>query len=64
MLFEVMGHLKPGVTPAQATADLDSIGCVPREELSQRRRPDDFSLARPGLAGDLLGGPMKGFWPD
>ena len=25
-VFTVMGHLKPGVTPAQAVADLNSIG--------------------------------------
>ena len=25
-IFMVMGHLKPGVTPAQAIADLNSIG--------------------------------------
>ena len=25
-IFEVLGHLKPGVTPAQAVADLDNVG--------------------------------------
>jgi hypothetical protein len=25
-IFEALGHLKPGVTPAQATNDLNSIG--------------------------------------
>ena len=24
-MFEMVGHLKPGVTPAQATADLNSV---------------------------------------
>ena len=27
-IFEMMGYLKPGVTPAQAVADLNSIGSL------------------------------------
>jgi predicted permease len=57
----VMGHLKPGVTPAQATQDLNSIGAW----LSKTYPGDDegvkFTLARPGLAGDMLGGPARAF---
>ena len=36
-VFELIGHLKPGVTPAQANADLNSIGLVPGKDLSQGR---------------------------
>src|SRR6202034_504795 len=48
-------------TPAQATADLNSVGAW----LSKTYPADDegvkFTLARPGLIGDMLGGPAKAF---
>ena len=57
----VLGRLKPGVTPAQATADLNSI-CA---WLAKTYPADDdgmkLSLARPGLMGDALGGPARAF---
>ncbi|HET9307226.1 MAG TPA: ABC transporter permease [Candidatus Sulfotelmatobacter sp.] len=60
-LLMVLGHLKSGVTPAQAVTDLNSIGY----DLEKTYPKDDghmtFSLARPGLAGDWLGGPLRGF---
>ena len=60
-VFMVMGHLKVGVTHAQAIADLNSIG----SDLEKNYPNDDgnmkFSLARPGLYGDYLGRPVRGF---
>lgn len=57
----VIGHLRPGVTPANAVADLSSIGGW----LAKTYPADDegvkFSLARPGLVGDMLGGPARAF---
>jgi predicted permease len=57
----VAGRLKPGVTVAQATADLKSIGTW----LGKTYPNDDdgvtFSLARTGLMGDMMGGPTKAF---
>jgi predicted permease len=57
----VVGRLKPGVTAAQATADLNAIGA----SLAKAYPGDDdgvkFSLARPGLVGDMLGGPARAF---
>ena len=57
----VIGRLKPGVTPAQAAADLNGIG----DWLSKTYPSDDegikFTLARPGLVGDYLGGPARAF---
>ena len=57
----VVGRLKPDVTPAQATADLNAIGAW----LGKTYPADDeglsFSLARPGLIGDMLGGPARAF---
>jgi predicted permease len=60
-VFAVMGHLKKGVTPAQAIADLNSIGSdleksYPKEDSDMR-----FALARPSLYGDYLGPPIKAF---
>lgn len=57
----VIGRLKPGVTPREATADLNTLASV----LSKTYPSDDdglkLSLARPGLMGDVLGGPAKAF---
>jgi predicted permease len=57
----LIGRLKPGVTPQQATADLNTIAST----LSKAYPRDDdgykISLARPGLMGDAFGGPAKAF---
>ena len=57
----VVGRLKPGVTPAQATEDLNALGAW----LAKTYPGDDdgvkFTLARPGLVGDMLGGPARAF---
>lgn len=60
-IFLTMGHLKPGVTPEQAAADLDAIGAY-----WERTYPKDHGrvvhkLARPSLYGDFMGGPMRAF---
>jgi predicted permease len=56
-----LGHLKTGVTPAQAIADLNSIG----SDLEKNYPKDDgqmsFALARPSLYGDYFGGPVQAF---
>ena len=57
----VVGRLKPGVTPVQATEDLNALGAW----LGKTYPGDDdgvkFTLARPGLVGDTLGGPARAF---
>ena len=57
----VVGKLKPGVTAAQAIQDLNLLGAW----LSKTYPGDDdgvkFTLARPGLIGDMLGGPARAF---
>ena len=56
-----MGHLKPGVTPTQAIADLNSVGAWLVKTYPKDDADMTFALARPSLAGDLLGKPAKGF---
>ena len=59
-VFMVMGHLKAGVTPAQAVADLNSIGAYLEKTYPKEDGQMDFLLARPGLYGDYLGRPLRG----
>ena len=60
-ILMVLGHLKPGVTPAQAISDLNSIGTYLEKSYPKDDGHMTFSLARPGLAGDWLGGPLRAF---
>jgi predicted permease len=59
--IEVIGHLKPGVTPLQATADLNSVAAYLKKAYPKDDDSMNFKLARPGLAGDMLGGPVRAF---
>jgi predicted permease len=60
-LFQVMGHLKQGVTPGQAVADLNSIGASLEKTYPKDDGQMTFSLARPGLYGSFLGPVVQGF---
>ena len=56
----LVGRLKPGVTAVMAAANLDAI----TEQLRKQDPHDDGlteSLSRPGLMGNLLGGPVRKF---
>ncbi len=57
----VIGHLKPGVTPAAAASDVNIIA----DSMAKSNPKEDellkFSLARPGLVGDTLGRPARAF---
>lgn len=57
----VVGPLKAGVTPAQATADLNSIAAYLAKTYPKEDDGIAFALARPGLAGDMLGRPVHAF---
>src|SRR5205823_4961460 len=56
----ILGKLKPDVTPAQATDNLNAIA----SELA-RQNPDDDGLCarlvKPGLMGDMFGDPARSF---
>jgi predicted permease len=60
-MFELVGHLKPGVTPAQATADLNSVDSYLKRSYPKEEGNGLYTLALPGLHGDYLGRPMRAF---
>src|SRR5262249_12446915 len=57
----VVGRLKAGVTPAQATADLKDIAAYLAKAYPNEDDGIAFALTRPGLAGDMLGRPVHAF---
>jgi len=60
-IFAVVGHLKQGITPAQAIADLNSIGSDLEKSYPKDDSDMSFTLGRPGLYGDFLGPPVQAF---
>jgi predicted permease len=60
-VFEVLGHLKAGVTPAQAAADLSSIGYYLHQAYPKDDDQSTFSLVRPGLHGNFFAPAMRAF---
>jgi len=57
----VVGRLRPGVTAQQATADLNSIAAWLSKTYPKEDEGTSFSLARPGLVGNMLGRPARAF---
>jgi predicted permease len=60
-IFMMMGHLKPGVTPAAAASELQSISGVLEKTYPKDHRYAELVLARPGLYGDYMGRPVRAF---
>ena len=60
-VFQTLGHLRAGVTLAQATADLNSIGSWLEKTYPKDDDQRSFTLARPSLYGDYLGRPVRAF---
>jgi predicted permease len=57
----VVGRHKPDVSLAQAEADLNAIAVELARHYPGENEGLTFRLARPGLIGDLIGGPAKAF---
>ena len=57
----VVGRLKAGVTPTEASADINALGAWLAKTYPSEDDGIKFSLARPGLVGDMLGGPARAF---
>ena len=60
-IFMPVGHLKPGVTVAQAVADLNSIAVDLQKTYPKDDAKRTFTLGRPNLYGDYIGGPARAF---
>ena len=58
-IFEVFGHLKPGVTPAQATAEVNSVGAALQKAYPKEVSHKDTTLGREGLTS--FAGPVREF---
>jgi predicted permease len=58
---EVLGHLKAGVSPAQAVADLNSIGSDLEKSYPKEDGQMSFALARAGLPGGGFGSALRAF---
>ncbi len=57
----IIGRLKAGITPAQATSDLNNLARWLAKTYPADNDGLEFTLARPGLIGDMLGGPARAF---
>jgi len=57
----LVGRLKAGVTPTQATGDLNAVGAWLSKTYPAEDDGVKFTLTRPGLVGDMLGGPARAF---
>jgi len=60
-VFMSFGHLKTGVTLPMAAADLNSIGAYLEKAYPTDHGATTFTLVRPGLYGNLILGPLRGF---
>jgi len=59
-LIQVLGHLKAGVTPRQAVADLDRVGAGLEKAYPKENTHEEFGLGRAGMPG-ILGRPVRAF---
>jgi len=57
----ILGQLKNGVLQTQAVADLNSVAAYLSKTYPKDDGDSTLNLARPGLMGDMLGGPVRGF---
>jgi predicted permease len=60
-VFMVVGHLKAGVSVAEATADLNTIGSYLEKTYPKDERQAGFALARPNLLGDQFAPGVQAF---
>jgi len=60
-ILMVLGHLKSGVTPERAIADLNSIGSYLEKTYPKDERQMKFLLARPNLLSEHFSRPLSAF---
>jgi predicted permease len=59
-LTQVLGHLRPGVTPAEAIADLDTVGAALAKAYPNEDSHENFTLVRPSMPS-VIGRPLRAF---
>jgi predicted permease len=57
----VIGRLKPGITSAQATGNLNTIAHSLELKNPDENKGMKFNLSHPGLMGNVIGGPVRAF---
>jgi predicted permease len=57
----MFGRLKPGVTVGAAEGDLNAVAARLAHDFPDVNEGMRLKLSRPGLVGDLLGGPVRAF---
>ena len=60
-ITSTVGRLRPGVTLAEADADLNGIGTYLEKTYPKEDAHTRFTLTKPGLFGDFLGRPVRAF---
>jgi hypothetical protein len=60
----IIGRLKPGITTAEASADLACVASKQAEEYPGDGSNLQFIASKPRLLGNMLSGPAKGFLAD
>ena len=60
-MFEMAGRLKFGVTPGAGHRRPQLCRCVSEQELPKEEDNEPYTLARPGVHGDYLGGATRAF---
>jgi predicted permease len=60
-IFMTMGHLKAGVSPEQAAADVNAISSDLERTYPNDHRHLPLVLSRPSLYGDYMGRPVRAF---
>jgi predicted permease len=60
-IFETVGHLKAGVTPVKAAADLNAIGEYLQKTYPKENGKMNVSVVRAGLYGDTFGRSIRAF---
>ncbi|HEX4021500.1 MAG TPA: ABC transporter permease [Acidobacteriaceae bacterium] len=57
----LVGRVKPGITAAAATANLNAVAHQLAKEYPQTESKLAYELTQPGFLGNMLGGPVKAF---
>ena len=57
----VLARLKPQISPTQAEADLNAVAAEMTRRFPSENDGLHFKLAKPGMVGEIIGGPARAF---